>query len=151
MGRRSLLFLLSSAALTFHPAVVKAQQFSRAAVARDAETAFRAMMEAWAYDQHWRMWEMGTESSRMSISQNDFADRLRLSTIKPAAGKQVEAIQVDAQSATRAAVQARFSLEHHRQHRIRAFTLSTAAALEYDNWRFNLQDFLLLVRNQYWY
>jgi hypothetical protein len=151
MDRRSFLFLLPSAVLTFNPAVVSAQQFSRAAVARDAETSFRHMMEAWAYDQHWRMWDMGTESSRMSVSQNDFADCLRLSTIKPAAGKQVEAVQVYPQSATRADIQARFSLEHHKRHRIRAFTLTTTAALEYDNWRFNLQDFLLLVRDQYWY
>jgi hypothetical protein len=151
MDRRSFLLVLPSAVLTFHPALVSAQQFSPSAVARDAETAFRAMMEAWAYDQHWRMWEMGTESSRMSISQNDFADRLRLSTIKPAAGKQVEAIQVYAESGTQANINARFSLEHHKQHRIRAFTLSTTAALEYDNWRFHLQDFLLLVRDQYWY
>ena len=128
-----------------------AAEFDPAPVARDAETAFRNMMEAWAYDQHWHMWEMGTESSRMSISQNEFADRLRVSAIKPAAGKQVEAIQVSPQSATRADIQARFSLEHHKQQRIRSFTLNTTAVLEYGSWRFNVQDFLMLVRDQYWW
>jgi hypothetical protein len=148
MPRRLLLLLMP--ALVLLAPLSFAAEFDPAPVARDVETAFRAMMEAWAYDQHWRMWETGTESSRTSVGQNDFADRLRVSTIKPAAGKQVEAIQVFAQSATRADIQARFSLEHHKQRRIRSFTLSTTAALEYGNWRFNVQDLLMLARDQYW-
>jgi hypothetical protein len=147
---RCLLLLLIPALVLLAP-LGFAAEFDPAPVARDAEAAFRNLMEAWAYDQHWRMWEMGTESSRMSVGQNDFADRLRVSTIKPAAGKQVEALQVVAHSPTQAVIQARFSLEHHKQRRIRSFTLSTTAALEYGNWRFNVQDFLLLVQNQYWW
>jgi len=49
-----------------------AQVPTAAQAVRDAETAFRNIMEAWAYDQHWKMWEMGTEGSQFSISQKIF-------------------------------------------------------------------------------
>ena len=118
MDRHSFLLILLPVLLAF-PTSVTAQQFSADAVARDAETAFRAMMEAWDYDQRWRMWDMGSQSSQMSVSQNDFADQVRVSTIKPAAGKQVEGIRVYPQSATQASIQARSSLENHKYHRLR--------------------------------
>jgi hypothetical protein len=128
-----------------------AAEFDPDPVVRDVETGFRAFMEHWGYDQHWSMWELGTGSSRTTVSQREFADRIRMSTIKPAAGKQVEAIQVFPQSATRADLQVRFSLEHHKQHRIRTFTVSTTVVLEDGAWRFDLQDFLPLTQNQAWY
>lgn len=115
------------------------------AAAQDAETAFRAFMEAWAYDQHWRMWEMGTEDSQARIGQNEFADRLRLKGIKPAAGKQVEAIEVYPQSARRVEMDVRFTLESPRDSTSESFSGTISAWKEGAAWKFNLGQFLRLV------
>ncbi len=115
--------------------------------ARDAETAFRAFMEAWAYDQHWRMWEMGTEASRKGIGQNEFADRLRASKIKPAAGKQVEALEADPHSARYVELDVRFSLENSWDATSNSFSETIEARKEGAEWKFDLGDFLQLLAN----
>jgi hypothetical protein len=101
-------------------------------------------MEAWAYDQHWKMWEMGTEGSQFSIAQNDFGDRMRLAGIKPAAGKQVEAIRVSLQAPGSALVSVRFTLVT-RAHRLVQFVWNFAAYYDGREWRLDLNDFLKLI------
>jgi hypothetical protein len=117
------------------------------AAAQDAETAFRAFMEAWAYEQHWRMWEMGTEASRRDIGQNEFADRLRASKIKPAAGEQVEALEADPHSERYVELDVRFSLENAWDATSHSFSGTIAAQKEGPEWKFNLRDFLRLLTN----
>jgi len=119
-------------------------------VARDAETAFRNFMEFWAYDQHWRMWEMGNEASRIAWKQNEFTDRMRRSGINPAAGKQVEEIRVYPESEYQAEIFVRFSLENHLLRRIRPFTMTVPTVVQEGRWRFQLGDFLQLLDSSYW-
>ncbi len=149
---RQLVILMSliAVALAF-PISTPAEEFSPDTVALEAETEFRNLMEAWAYDQHWRMWEMGTEASRKAISQTDFSDRMRQSNITPAAGKQVEAIKVYPHSANNADVYARFTLENNLLRRHQTFTVTFPAFKEWGRWTFQLGDILNLLNSDYWY
>lgn len=115
------------------------------AAAREAETAFRAFMEAWAYAQHWQMWEMGTEDSRKAIGQNAFADRLRASKIEPVAGKQVVALEADPHSQRYVELEVQFSLENAQDATSQSFSGTIAARKEGSEWKFNLGDFLRLL------
>jgi hypothetical protein len=145
MVRRLLPVLTGVLLLLAAPASAQRADFDSEVVARDAEAAFRAFMEAWAYDQHWRMWEMGTEDSQARIGQNEFANRLRLKGIKPAAGKQVEAIEVYPQSARRVEMDVRFTLENPRDSTSESFSGTISAWKEGAAWKFNLGQFLRLV------
>jgi len=149
-SRQAWVLVLGLLLLAF-PTKSSAAPFDAFIVSRDAETTFRNFMEAWAYDQHWTMWEMGNEASRMAWSQNDFGDRVRVSRIKPAAGKQVEEIRVYPRSASYAEIFVRFSLENHFQQRIRTFTMTVPMILQDGRWRFQLGDFLQLLSAGYWY
>ena len=144
-------FLVLGLLLLVVPGQSPAAPFDAYIVSRDAEATFRNFMEAWAYDQHWTMWEMGNHASRMAWSQNDFGDRLRVSRIKPAAGKQVEEIRVYPKSASYAEIVVRFSLENHVQQRIRTFTMTVPMILQDGRWRFQLGDFVQLLNAGYWY
>jgi hypothetical protein len=115
------------------------------AAAREAETAFRAFMEAWAYAQHWQMWEMGTEDSRSAIDQNAFAARLRASKIEPAAGKQVVALEADPHSERYVEIEVQFTLENTQNATSQSFNETIAARKEGSKWKFDLEDFLRLL------
>jgi hypothetical protein len=150
-GSRPVWVLVLGLKLLAFQTITSAAPFDAFIVSRDAAATFRSFMEAWAYDQHWTMWEMGNEASRMAWSQNAFAEQVRLSRIRPAAGKQVEEIHVYPQSASYAEIVVRFSLEHHLQQRIRTFTMTVPMALQDGRWRFQLGDFLQLLNAGYWY
>jgi len=148
---RSPWLVLAALIFAAAPASSQTAQAAREAVVRDAERAVRAMMEAWAYDEHWKMWEMGTEKSQAGISQHDFADELRLRMVKPAAGKQVEGLRVQPRSEWEAQAVVRFSLENHKTHRIQAMTWTFPLWQDdVGNWRFDLGDFLELTGPRYW-
>jgi NTF2-like N-terminal transpeptidase domain len=115
------------------------------AAAREAETAFRAFMEAWAYAQHWQMWEMGTEDSRSAIDQNAFAARLRASKIEPAAGKQVVSLEADPHSERYVELEVQFTLENTQNATSHSFSGTIAVRKEGTEWKFNLRDFLRLL------
>jgi len=149
-GRRVLFLVLGLLFLAF-PGYSPAAPFDAHIVSRDAETALRNFMECWAYDQHWRMWEAGNEASRIAWAQNEFADRVRRTGIKPAAGKQVEEIRVYPKSEYHAEIFVRFSLENHPLHRIRTFTMTVPTVVQDGRWRFQLGDFLQLLDSGYWY
>ena len=119
-------FWLVLAALMFAASPASSQNVASSSeiVARDVESALRAAMEAWAYDQHWKMWEMGTQASQISNPQRDFAEEMRLRMIKPAAGKQIEGLRVQPRSEWEAQAVVRFSLENHKTHRIQTLTCS---------------------------
>ena len=126
--------------------VAHAQVPSTEQTVRDAETAFRTVMEAWAYDQHWKMWELGTRGSQFGITQNDFGTRMRLAQLKPAAGKQVEALQVFPE-APGATVSVRFTLETRRRQLVQV-VWNFPAFYEEAAWRFDLNEFLKLLSCQ---
>jgi hypothetical protein len=115
------------------------------AVAQEAEAAFRSAMEAWAYDEFWRLWDMGSSASRAALSQADFTDRMRAGTTRPAAGKQVEAIRVTAQSPDVAMVYARFGLEDRRRPWAESTERPFVLRLEDTRWTVNLWDFVGLA------
>lgn len=114
-------------------------------LAQEAETAFRSAMEAWAYEEYWRLWEMGTRPSRSALPRQDFTDRMRRGNTRPAAGKQVEEMQVNSSASDSVLVSVRFGLEDRR----RAFTDSVARPfllrLEEGRWKVSLWDFVGLA------
>jgi len=114
-------------------------------VAQEAEAAFRSAMEAWAYDAYWRLWDMGSTASRAAMSQGDFTDRMRAGTTRPAAGKQVEAIQVVPSSPDTAVAYVRFGLEEARGSLEETTDRSFLLRLEDGRWTVNLWDFVGLA------
>jgi hypothetical protein len=115
------------------------------AVAQEAEAAFRSAMEAWAYDEFWRLWDMGSSASRRALSQGDFTDRMRAGTTRPAAGKQVEAIRVTPQSPDLAMIYVRFGLEDRRRPWAESTDRPFFVRLEDGRWAVNLWDFVGLA------
>jgi hypothetical protein len=135
------------AASCLPPGIAHSQLPSPEQIVRDAESAFRNIMEAWAYDQHWKMWEMGTRGSQFGITQNDFGTRMRLAQLKPAAGKQVEALQVFPEAPGRATVSVRFTLENRRRQLVQ-FVWNFPTVYEESAWRFDLNEFLKILSYQ---
>jgi len=89
----------------------------------------------------------GTRGSQFGITQNDLGTRMRLAQLKPAAGKQVEALQVCPKAPGRATVSARFTLETRRRQLVQA-VWNFPAFYEKDAWRFDLNEFLKLLNYQ---
>jgi hypothetical protein len=114
-------------------------------VSQEAEAGFRSAMEAWAYEEYWRLWDMGARTSRAALSQGDFTERMRAGTTRPAAGKQVEAIQAIPTSPDAAVVYVRFGLEDKRRPWEESTERSFLLLLEDDRWRVNLWDFVGLA------
>ena len=79
-------------------------------VAQQAEWAFRSAMQAWAYEQYWRLWDMGSRASRAALSREDFTERMRRGNTRPAAGRQVEALAVTSNSPDSARLDVQFGL-----------------------------------------
>jgi hypothetical protein len=83
----------------------------------------------------------------LPLTRTHFRERM----IKPAAGRQVETIQVFPRSAWEAEVAVRFGLENYKTRRIQTFTRTFPVwQEEAGNWRFNLGDFLTLTSSRYW-
>ncbi len=114
-------------------------------VAQEAEGAFRSAMQAWAYEEYWRLWDMGSSASRTALSREDFTERMRRGNTRPAAGKQVEALAVTSSSHDSALLDVRFGLEDTR----RPWAASTGRPfhlrLEDGGWKVNLWDFVGLA------
>jgi hypothetical protein len=55
-------------------------------------------MEMWAYREFWRLWEVSTAESRVTMTQNDFAALMEKGSARPAAGRQVEDLRVSVTS-----------------------------------------------------
>jgi hypothetical protein len=102
-------------------------------------------MQAWAYEEYWRLWDMGTKASRAALSREDFTDRMRRGNTRPAAGRQVEALAVTSNSPESALLDVQFGLEDTR----RPWTESTGRpfVLLYEDgaWKVNLWDFVSLA------
>jgi hypothetical protein len=79
-------------------------------ILRDVEFAFREAMELFSYNQLWRLWELGTSSSRNAIKQNEFADR----TGKTWKLKTIEDYKISITSQDTATVVARLRIEEAR-------------------------------------
>jgi hypothetical protein len=116
-----------------------------AEVAQPAEAAFRSAMEAWAYDAYWRLWDMGTASSRKAISQQEFTDRMRRGNAVLESGGQIEAITVSSHSAQVVILEARFVLRHLRRGWREVVQRPFLLMFEDEAWRVNLWDFVGLV------
>jgi hypothetical protein len=129
----------------FWPGASRAATLTPLEVAQEAEAGFRSVMEAWAYEEFWRLWEMGARASRAALSQGDFTERMRAGTSRPAAGKQVEAIQVIPTSPDAAVVYVRFGLEDKRRPWAESTERSFLLLLEDDRWRVSLWDFVGLA------
>jgi hypothetical protein len=114
-------------------------------VAQEAETAFRSAMDAWAYEEYWRLWDMGSSASRAALSREEFTERMRRGNSRPAAGKQVEAIQVVFSSRNAAVVQVRFGLEHKRRPWAESTNRPFLLRLEDGGWKVSLWDFASLA------
>ncbi|HWU40367.1 MAG TPA: hypothetical protein VN203_22190 [Candidatus Acidoferrum sp.] len=113
--------------------------------AQEAEAALKSAMEAWAYEQYWRLWDMGSKASRSALTQEEFTQRMRSGNARPAAGRQVEAIQVVSTLPESALLQVRFGLED----RYRPWTESTdrpfVLLYEEGRWTVSLWDFISLA------
>ena len=113
--------------------------------AQEAEAAIKSAMEAWAYEQYWRLWDMGSKASRSALTREEFTQRMRTGNARPAAGRQVEAIQVVSTLPESALLQVRFGLED----RYRPWTESTdrpfVLLFEEGRWTVSLWDFVSLA------
>ena len=113
---------------------------------RAIESAFRSAMEAWAAEAHWRLWEMGTSTTRAALPQSEFTDRLRRGNATPANHGDLEAVNVVSESGGIALLRARFILQHVREH-VRGSRSQIAErpfilTHEDGGWRVNLWDFV---------
>ncbi len=112
---------------------------------QEAEAAFRSAMEAWAYDEFWRLWDMGSSASRRALSQGDFTDRMRAGTTRPAAGKQVEAIRVTHNLPTLPSSMSGSAWRTDADHGRRVPTGQIFSGFEDGRWTVNLWDFVGLA------
>jgi hypothetical protein len=71
-------------------------------------------MEAWAAAAHWRLWEMGTSTTRAALPHPEFTDRLRRGNATPTNQGGLEAVNVVSESAGIALLRARFILQQVR-------------------------------------
>ncbi len=112
---------------------------------REIESAFRSAMEAWAAEAHWRLWEMGTSTTRAALPQSEFTDRLRRGNTIPAHHGDLEAVVVS-ESGGIALLRARFILQQVRgsksQIAERSFERPFILRHEDGGWRVNLWDFV---------
>ena len=114
-------------------------------VAREAEAAFKSAMEAWAYEAYWRLWEMGTRSSRSALPREAFTDRMRRGNTQPSAGKQAELIQVISTQPTSVLIYVRFGVEDKRRSWVESTERPFLLSLEDGRWMVSLWDFVGLV------
>jgi hypothetical protein len=109
---------------------------------RVIESAFRSAMEAWAAEAHWRLWEMGTSTTRAALTQSEFTDRLRRGNATPAYYGNLEAVDVVSESAGIALLRARFILQHVRDSKSQVAERPFILTYEEGAWRVNLWDFV---------
>jgi len=109
------------------------------------EATFRGAMEAWGVDAHWRLWDMGTSTSRAALPQQDFVDRMRRGNTKPEAGDYLNVIEVLSESSTVALVRVRFSLRDTRRGWSDAVERAFLLRFEDGGWKVNLWDFVGLA------
>jgi hypothetical protein len=143
--RRVLLLFLIGVGLLIQPGASLSAALTPQEGAQEAEAAFRSAMEAWAYEEFWRLWDMGSNASRSALSREAFTEKLRNGNARPAAGRQVEAVQVLSSFPDSAVLQVRFGLEDKR----RPWTASTdrrfLLRLEDGHWTVDLWDFVGLA------
>lgn len=143
--RRTLALLPIVVGLLLLPDASLAAESTPEEVVRDAETGFRSAMEAWGYEEHWRLWEMGTSLSRLALSREEFTDRMRRGNTRPAAGKQAEAIQVIPTQPDSVLAYVRFGLEDKRRPWAESVVRPFLLRLEEGRWRVSLWDFVGLA------
>jgi hypothetical protein len=114
-------------------------------VTQEAEWAFRSAMQAWAYEEYWRLWNMGSRASRAALSREEFTDRMRRGNTRPAAGKQVEALAVTSVSPDSALLDVRFGLEDTRRPWAESTGRPFLLLLEDGGWKVDLWDFVGLA------
>jgi hypothetical protein len=115
------------------------------AMAQEAESTFRSAMEAWAYEEYWRLWDMGTRISRSALPREDFTDRMRRGNTHPAAGKRIEMIQVLSTQPKSATVYVRFGVEDRRRSWVESTERPFLLNLEDGRWTVSLWDFVGLA------
>ena len=143
--RRVLILFLIGFGVLIRPAASLSAAGSPQDTAQEAEAAFRSAMEAWAYEEYWRLWDMGSSASRTTLPREEFTDRMRRGNTRPAAGKQVETIQVISSSPDSALVTVRFGLEDKRRPWAESTDRPFLLKLEDGRWKVNLWDFVGLA------
>ncbi len=114
------------------------------------EYAFRAAITAWAYDEHWRLYAMGTKGSRATLSETDFVERMRKGTGRPRSDVTIHEVRI---SGSHAVVQATLQLEYrpstdpYRKPAPRVAspaekTVQVILVYEDGDWRINIQHFV---------
>jgi len=113
--------------------------------ARQVEYAFREAMQAFAYREFWRLWDISTRESRLRFTQKDFEAAMEKGGNRPAAGGQVEDLSIKVTSPHAALVTARITLEHPLPvypQPSRIVVRSFVFSYEDGRWRPHLSDFL---------
>ncbi len=116
---------------------------------RFPEDAFRSAITAWAYNEYWRLYAMGTRESRAALSEQDFADQMEKGSRRPGIGFEI----LDARIAgSQALIKAKVRMEYGKYApyaRSRPPTPGSAdetmqAVLIYQegDWRINLHQFV---------
>jgi hypothetical protein len=82
--------------LSFLPVALAATPESESAPQdpQRAEYAIRAAFSAWAYNQFWRLYTMGSTQSRASLSERDFVDQMEKGWRKPGVGVEILEVKV---------------------------------------------------------
>jgi hypothetical protein len=138
------LFLIGAGVLLMRGASLRADSTPQE-VAQEAEAAFRSAMQAWAYEEYWRLWDMGSSASRAALSRDEFTERMRRGNTRPAAGKQVEDIEVASRSPDSALVAVKFGLEDKRRPWAESTGRLFLLRLEDGGWKVSLWDFVGLA------
>ena len=143
--RRVLAIFLIGAGILILPRAALTAESTWQEVGQQAEAEFRSAMEAWAYEEYWRLWDMGSNASRAALSREEFTERMRRGNSRPAAGKQVEAAQMISGSPDSAVLQVSFGLEDKRRPWTESTNRPFLLRLEDGRWRVSLWDFVGLA------
>ncbi len=106
------------------------------------EADFRAAMDAWAANQLWKLWQLGTRSSRSDLPESDFVERMRRGNARFGGEFSVTTIRTPSDTSTVAVLEARFRLESTRDAKFDIADRPFLMTLEEARWRVSLWDFV---------
>ena len=118
------------------------------------ELAFRAAVTAWAYNEYWRLYGMGTKDSRAALSEKDFVVQMEQGWRRPGIGVEIVDVHI---RGVHAVIRAKLRMEYGRytRERIGSWPFQTGptdemvqSVLLYEEgeWRVNLYQLVGMAR-----
>jgi len=153
-GNRAPLALASGLAILLVSAAIDPGRQAEPYDSQDVDLAFRAAVNAWAYNEYWRLYGMGTRDSRAALSEKDFVLQMEQGVRRPGIGVEIVDVHI---RGVYAVIRAKVRMEYGRyvHERIGNRPLPTGptdeviqSVLIYEEgqWRVNLSQFVGIAR-----